>query len=343
MRASAASSGLGDYGMYSKCNFLAPGSAGGSTLSTSAEGGTEGVQHRDWNNLAPSPASRGARTCRYGWLARFSSDPDQASCPRRLLGRVRASRADGGSRRCMGATRLGIRTNLTSASRYQCHVPDWCPRRVLAGALSAERPPVLWRRSTRIRRTPSLPRSGASTASRPSRRTSRSAQVQNWTVEFGAVALERHGGLGPVRSATSAATSGRTQLQQHPHGEPARERVPSTSLKLGDANLTANNAAGGSRTGDRSYWLHSEQGTAATQSRHLPLPTSTGSKDYGNPAAPTRRVVDPWTSTTLASRLAAPNPAPTTAGHRPRPATPPRRTNAANAGCPRTSSCSTPR
>ena len=94
------------------------------------------------------------------------------------------------------------------------------------------------------------------------------------------------------------------------------------------ANLTANNAAGGSRAGSFAYF------GAGTGTSPLPIYLAylNGSKDSANPAAYTGGT-STWASTTLAGRLVAPNPNPTSAASD-LDGTASRRTNAATAGYP---------
>ena len=110
-----------------------------------------------------------------------------------------------------------------------------------------------------------------------------------------------------------------------------------SEFKLAMANLAANNAAGGTRVGSFAYF------GAGTGTSPLPIYLAylNASRDSGNPAAYTGGT-STWASTTLAGRLVAPNPAPTTAAGD-LDGTASRRTNAATAGTRPTSSCSTPR
>jgi outer membrane receptor protein involved in Fe transport len=72
-------SGLGDGGMYSKCNFLTPGASGGSTPEfILLESGTEGYK-TDWNNLAPSVSVAWRPDVRSGFGRKLLGDPDQAT------------------------------------------------------------------------------------------------------------------------------------------------------------------------------------------------------------------------------------------------------------------------
>ena len=109
-------------------------------------------------------------------------------------------------------------------------------------------------------------------------------------------------------------------------------------FKLAIANLAANNAAGGTRTGSFAYF------GSGTGTSPLPIYLAylNGSRDAGNPGAYTGGT-STWASTTIAGRLAAPNPCPyanTSAGCTTGAAATDldgvaaRRTNALNAGLP---------
>jgi hypothetical protein len=72
-------SGLGNGGEYSKCNFLAPGSLGGSAPQfILLEKGTEGYE-TDLNNFAPSGSIAWRPNVQSGFLRKVFGDPDQAT------------------------------------------------------------------------------------------------------------------------------------------------------------------------------------------------------------------------------------------------------------------------
>ena len=163
-------SGLGDGGLYSRCNVLAPGASGGAVPQyILLEKGSEGYK-TDLNNIAPSASIAWRPNVQSGFLSKILGDPDQAT--------LRAGYSEAYDRQ--GLTRFtGLYGNNRGASvslnrTANTGLRHWC-RRASRGRSSSRRPIVcIPRRSTPIRpiRSP-LARTGP-TASTPSRRTSRS-------------------------------------------------------------------------------------------------------------------------------------------------------------------------
>jgi outer membrane receptor protein involved in Fe transport len=72
-------SGLGDGGLYSRCNFLSPGSLNGvAPQYIQFEKGSEGYKI-DWNNIAPSVSAAWRPNVESGFLRKIMGDPDQAT------------------------------------------------------------------------------------------------------------------------------------------------------------------------------------------------------------------------------------------------------------------------
>ena len=72
-------SGMGDGGLYSKCNFNNPGATGGAVPEyVNLKKGTEGYK-TDWNNLAPSASVAWRPNVQDGFLRTLLGDPDQAT------------------------------------------------------------------------------------------------------------------------------------------------------------------------------------------------------------------------------------------------------------------------
>jgi hypothetical protein len=72
-------SGIGDGGLYSKCNFLHPGAKGGKTPEfIQLKAGTEGY-NTDWNNIAPSLSVAWRPNVSKGFLRMLLGNPDQAT------------------------------------------------------------------------------------------------------------------------------------------------------------------------------------------------------------------------------------------------------------------------
>ena len=72
-------SGVGQGGLYSACNFYAPGASGGKVPEFAQfTSGTRGY-NTDWNNLAPNIGAAWRPDVQGGWLRALLGDPDQAT------------------------------------------------------------------------------------------------------------------------------------------------------------------------------------------------------------------------------------------------------------------------
>jgi len=313
-------SGLGDGGMYSKCNFLAPGSTGGAYPEyIQLEEGTEGY-NTDWNNLAPSASAAWRPNVQDGFLRTILGDPDQAV----LRGGY-----------SVAYERQGL-TRFTSLYGGNAGLSKPLTRNSSSGLVPPGQPwPVLLSQKDRLYSAPFNPDPSYPILARAGRVDSlqafapdiQIAQVQNWTIGF-ARSLSRDTAF-EIRY---VGNSGRNQWSELNYNSIRTENLLANGFfnefKLAMSNLAANNAAGGSRAGSFAYF----GGGTGTSPLPIYLAYLNGSKDYGNPGAYTGGS-STWTSTSLASRLAAPNPNPTGAGGD-LDGTASRRTNAANAGYP---------
>jgi hypothetical protein len=313
-------SGLGDNGMYSKCNFLKPGSTGGQYPEyIQLKEGTEGY-NTDWNNFAPSASVAWRPNVQDGFLRALLGDPDQAvfrggySVAYERQGLTRFTTLYGGN--------TGLSKPLT--------------RNASSGLVPAgESWPVLLSQKNRLFSAPFDPNPSYPILARAGRVDSLQAfapdiniaQVQNWTIGF-ARSLSRDTAV-EVRYVGNI---GRNQWSALDYNAIRTENLLANGFfnefKLGMANLEANNAAGGSRTGSFAYF---GPGTG-TSPLPIYLAYLNGKTNSNDPTAYTGGS-STWTSTTLASRLAAPNPNPTTAATD-LDGTASRRTNAANAAYP---------
>jgi hypothetical protein len=153
------------------------------------------------------------------------------------------------------------------------------------------------------------------------------ARVQNWTIGF-ARSISKDTAI-EIRY---VGNKGGNQWSELNYNSVRTENLLANGFfnefKLGMANLAANNIAGGTRAGSFAYY------GAGTGTSPLPIYLAylNSSKDFGNPAAYTGGT-STWSSSTLAGRLVAPNPNPTSAATD-LDGTATRRTNAANAGYP---------
>lgn len=324
-------SGMGDGGMYSRCNFLHPGASGGAVPEyVQLQKGTEGYK-TDWNNLAPSASVAWRPNAQSGFLRTLFGDPDQAT--------VRAGYSVSYERQ--GLTRF---TDLYGGNQG-ANIP--LTRNANAGLVPpGESWPVLLSQTSRLASASFNPAPSYPIAVRAGRVDNlnafapdiKIARVRNWMVGFArslskdtAVEIRYIGNYGDSQWSGINYNTIRTE-----------NLVANGFLdefKLAVANLSANNAAGGSRTGSFAYF------GSGTGTNPLPIYLAylNGSKDVANPSAYTGGT-STWANTTIAGRLAAPNPCPvasstssgcatgTAASDLDGVAT--RRTNALNAGLP---------
>ena len=294
-------SGLGDGGLYNKCNVLDPGSTGGATPQfIQLKEGTEGY-NTDWNNFAPSASIAWRPDVKEGFWRGLLGDPNQAT--------LRAGYSEAYDRAAL-TTLIGVfggnRGGTISLSRNA--------NTGLVGP--GEAWPVLLSQTDRLKPQtfnpdPTYPiavganRSDSLNAFAPD---TKIARVRSWNIGFArslskdmAVEIRYVGNRGDNEWSAINYNSIRT--------ENLVANGFLNEFKLAMANLQANNNSGvASRVGSFAYF------GAGTGTSPLPIYLAylNGSRDSGNPAAYTAAGTT-WANSTIAGRLAAPNPSPTAA------------------------------
>jgi len=311
-------SGMGAGGTYSKCNFLKPGSTGGAYPEyVQLKEGTEGY-NTDWNNFAPSFSVAWRPNVQDGFMRALLGDPDQAT-------------VKGGYSTAFERQGLTVFTSLYGGNAGLSTPLTRNSSSGLPGA-GATWPVLLSQKSQLYSASfnpdpvyPILARAGRVDSFQAFAPDIKIAMVQNWTISF-ARSLSKDTAV-EIRYVGN--TSG-SQWSSLNYNSIRTENILANGFmnefKLAMANLTANNAAGGTRVGSFAYF-----GTG-TGTSPLPIYLAylNGSKDSGNAAAYTGGTAT-WASTSLAGRLVAPNPVPTSAAGD-LDGTASRRTNAATAG-----------
>ena len=306
-------SGLGDGGLYSKCRFTDPNASGGAVPQfIQLEKGTEGYK-TDWNNFAPSGSVAWRPNVQTGFLRKLLGEPDQAT--------VRAGYSEAYDRAALttligvyGSNRGGtISLNRTANTGLVQPGTSW---------------PVLLSQTSRLvpqdfNPDPTYPiavgtnRSDSLNAFAPDIKI---ARVRNWTVGFArslsrdmAVEIRYVGNRGDNEwSQINYNCTGNTNNNNACTGIRGENLVANGFLnefKLAMANLQANNASGvSSRVGSFAYF------GSGTGTSPLPIYLAylNGSRDAGNPAAYANAAAT-WANSTIAGRLAAPNPNPNAA------------------------------
>ncbi len=303
-------SGVGDGGAYSRCNFLAPGTLGGTVPQyIQFEKGTAGYE-TDLNNIAPSVAIAWRPNVQSGFMRTLFGDPDQAtfragySVAYDRQGLTRFTDLYGGNR---GAS---VSLNRTASTGTPTLVP------------AGESWPVLLSQTSRLypssfNADPRYPialnanRADSLNAFAPDIEI---ARVRTWTVAFAreisrdmAVEIRYVGNRGENEWGAINYNSIRT--------ENLAANGFMNEFKVAMANLAANNASGVSNRGGSFAYFGQGSGTS-------PLPIYlaylNGRRDADNPAAyglnATGGTLNPsttYTNATIAGRLAAPNPNPT--------------------------------
>jgi len=308
MESACGQSGLGDGGLYSKCNFLQPGAAGGATPIFEQLGkGTQGYK-TDWNNFAPSGSIAWRPDAQEGFWRRLLGDPNQAT--------VRAGYSEAYDRAALttligvfGGNRGGTISLTNNANTGLGTGGAW---------------PVLVSQTNRLAPQPFNPDPSYPIAVGANRSDSlnlfapdiKIARVRSWNIGFArslskdmAIEIRYTGNRGDNEWSTlnyncvNSASGGCTSLR----GENLIPNGFLNEFKLAQANLQANNASGNaSRAGSFAYF---GPGTG-TSPLPIYLAYLNGSGDYGNPAAYTSASTT-WANATIAGRLAAPNPNPT--------------------------------
>ena len=307
-------SGVGDGGLYSRCNFLAPGSLRAvAPQYILFEKGTEGYK-TDLNNVAPSASIAWRPNVGSGFLRTILGDPDQATLRAGYAeaydrqGLTRFTDLYGGNR---GAT---ISLNRTANTGLPVLVPP------------GESWPILLSQTSRLTASsfnpdPKYPisvganRADSLNAFAPDIKIGR---VRTWTIGFArslsrdmAVEIRYVGNRGDNEwssinyNCAASNNSGCTSIR----GENLVANTFLNEFKLAMANLTANNASGASNRAGSFAFFGPGTGTA-------PLPIYlaylNGRSDAGNPAAYVNASTT-WANSTIAGRLAAPNPNPNAA------------------------------
>jgi hypothetical protein len=291
-------SGLGDGGLYSKCNVLKPGATGGSVPQfIQLKKGTEGY-NTDWNNFAPSFSVAWRPDVKDGFMRALLGDPNQAT--------LRAGYSEAYDRAAL-TTLIGVyggnRGGTISLNRGA--------NTGIVGP--GEAWPVLLSQTSRLipqtyNPDPTYPiavgaaRSDSLNAFAPD---TKIARARSWNIGFArsisrdmAVEIRYVGNRGDNEWSTINYNGIR--------GENLVANKFLDEFRLAQANLLANNIAGGTRAGSFAYF---GPGTGTT-----PLPIYlaylNGSRDVTNPAAYASASTT-WANSTIAGRLAAPNPSPT--------------------------------
>ena len=301
-------SGVGDGGVYSRCNFLTPGSLGGvSPNFILLEEGSEGYD-TDLNNVAPSGSIAWRPNVQSGFMRKILGDPDQAT--------LRAGYSIAFDRQ--GLTRF---TTLYGDNRG---ASISLTRNANNGLVPAgETWPVLLSQTSRLSAAtfntdPSYPiAAGANRADNlnafaPDIKIGR---VQSWTIGFArsiskdmAVEVRYVGNRGDNEwsaiNYNCGSTNGNTCTGIR--GENLVANGFLNEFKLAMANLKANNASGvATRAGSFAYF---GQGTG-TSPLPIYLAYLNGSRDFSNPAAYINAATT-WANSAIAGRLAGPNPNP---------------------------------
>jgi hypothetical protein len=304
-------SGLGDGGLYSKCNFLHPG-----TLTSTVpefiqlKEGTEGYKI-DWNNIAPSASVAWRPDVKDGFVRTILGDPDQAT--------IR-----GGYSEAYERQGLTIFTGLYGANSGNSIS---LTRNANLGLVQpGESWPVLLSQTNRLYSASFNPDPSYPIAVRANRADSlnafapdiRIARVRNWMVGFArslssdmAMEIRYVGNKGDNEweslnyNCQTSNSSGCTAIRS----ENLAANGFMKEFQSAMANLAANNASGVTgRVGSFAYF--------GPGSGTIPLPIYlaylNGSADFNNPAAYTSPS-STWANATIAGRLAAPNPNPNAA------------------------------
>jgi hypothetical protein len=292
-------SGLGDGGLYSKCNFLKPNASGGAVPQfIQLKKGTEGY-NTDWNNFAPSASVAWRPDVQSGVMRTILGDPNQAT--------IRA-----------GYSEAYERQGLTVFTGLYGGNPGGSislSRNVNTGLVpTGESWPVLLSQTSRLGVATFNPDPTYPISIRANRADSlnafapdiKIARVRNWTVGFAryiskdmAVEIRYVGNRGDNQWSSINYNGIRT--------ENLLANGFFNEFKLAMANLASNNASGvAARNGSFAYF------GAGTGTNPLPIYLAylNGSRDFTNPAAYTN-AANTWANSAIAVRMVAPNPNPT--------------------------------
>ena len=307
-------SGLGNGNLYSRCNFLAPGTLTGvAPQYIQLEKGSQGFK-TDLNNVAPSASIAWRPNVETGFLRKILGDPDQATLRAGYSeaydrqGLTRFTDLYGGNR---GAS---ITLNRTASTGTPTLVP------------SGESWPILLSQTSRLvpstfNPDPKYPiavggnRADSVNAFAPDIKIGR---VRTWTIGFArslsrdtAVEIRYIGNRGDNEWGSinyNCATSNNSGCQTI-RGENLVANGFMNEFKLAMANLAANNSSGASNRAGSFAYFGPGTGTA-------PLPIYlaylNGRSDATNAAAYVNASTT-WANSTIAGRLAGPNPNPNSA------------------------------
>jgi hypothetical protein len=311
MTSACGQSGLGAGGLYSKCNFLQPGSlVSAAPQFIQLKKGTEGYK-TDWNNVAPSASIAWRPDVKFGFLRTMLGDPEQAT--------LRAGYSEAYERQG-----LTVFTSLYGANTGNSISLS---RNANLGLVPPGQSwPVLLSQTDRLASASFTPDPSFPIAIRANRADSlnafapdiKIARVRNWMVGFArslskdtAMEIRYVGNKGDNEwssinyNCLASNSSGCTSIR-------SENLVANGFMKefqLAMTNLAANNASGiANRAGSFAYFGPN----TGTSPLPIYLAYLNGSGDFGNPAA----YVNPstsWANATIAGRLVAPNPNPNAA------------------------------
>jgi hypothetical protein len=304
-------SGLGAGDIYSRCNFLSPGAAGGpSPEYIQLEKGTQGFK-TDRNNFAPSASIAWRPNAQSGFFRTLLGDPDQAT--------LRAGYSEAYDRQ--GLTRF---TGLYGGNRGSSISLTRNANTGLVGP--GESWPVLLSETNRLIPATFDPDPTYPIAVNVNRADSLNAfapdiqvgRVRSWTVGFArslsrdmAFEIRYVGNRGDHQweainyNCSASNNSGCTSIR----GENLVANGFMSEFKLAMANLKANNTSGASnRRGSFAYFGPG----SGTSPLPIYLAYLNGRNDATNPAAYIN-ASSTWANPTIAGRLAAPNPNPNVA------------------------------
>ena len=295
-------SGLGEGGLYTRCNFFQPGASGGQTPEfIQYTAGTRGY-NTDWNNIAPSVSAAWRPDVQDGWLRTLLGDPGQAT----IRGGFSVSYERQGLSQWTG--QFGANPGSTISLTRSADSGDPLVR-------PGETWPVLLSERNRLysasfNEDPSFP-----IAVQPNRGDDINtfapeiviASARSWTVGFQR-ALSSNTAV-EIRYVGTRGVNQWSELNYNSiRGESLLNNGFLDEFRLAMANLVANNASGvSSRRGSFAYF------GSGTGTSPLPIYLAylNGRTDASNASAYTGGS-STWTSSTLASRLVPSNPAPVT-------------------------------
>ena len=288
-------SGLGSGGLYSACNFYAPGSGGGKVPEFAQfKEGSLGYD-TDWNNIAPNVGVAWRPSVARGWLRALLGDPDQAT--------IR-----GGYSVAYDRQGLGVFTSVFGANPGSTLS---LTRNVNTGLVPpGEQWPVLLRETNRLYPAPFPESPTYPIPIRPNRADTieafhpdvKIASAHTWTIGF-----QRAVAKDTAVEVRYVGTRGKDQWSELNYNE--RNRIENgfqNEFIRAMNNLTANNVAGGPRAGSFAYF---GPGTG-TSPLPIYLAYLNASRDAGNPAAYTGGT-NTWANTAITQDLVRTNPSPT--------------------------------